>query len=730
MRYIDRPMKQLVQHPKEGTIVVMDVPSPALRPGTILVRNAASVISPGTERNSVAAVRDSYLKTARSRPDLVRRVLDSVRREGVLTAYRKVQAKLSEPQALGYSCAGIVVGVGSGATDHFRTGDRVACAGYGHASHAEFVCVPANLAALVPDGVPLSDAAFSTLGAIALHGVRQAAPTLGERVAVIGVGLLGLLTVQILRAHGVRVAAFDLNPELVARARALGAETGSTGSTDDQVATALAWTEALGVDAVIVTAASTGDGPMVAAAGMARDRGRVVAVGFVPFGLPREIAYMKELELKISRSYGPGRYDLGFEEKGLDYPPAYVRWTETRNLEAFLVLLAERRVVVEPLVTHRYTLSAAPTAYDELVAKSGGHPLGMVIEYPHEPESFALEATHPVTRSVPVDGRVGVGFIGAGAFARGVLLPAMKSLDVTLRRVATAHGLTAVDAQRRFGFREVGTDPDAVFGDPAVHAVFVATRHDSHADLTVRALAAGKHVFVEKPLALSADELERVAAAATASPGILLVGFNRRFAPMTLAVRDLITGRGPFLATYRINAGTVPKEHWSVDPDLGGGRIVGECCHFIDLLSFLAGDQPIRAIEARCAGRPAGLAQDVAIQIEFEGGSVGQLLYTSQGASTLGKERLEVHAGGASAVLVDFRTCTLSTGRKSRKGGAPGKGHVEELRAFIESARRGGPAPIPLATILGVTQATFDVHRAIAGTLDHPTRPAVVSTLT
>jgi predicted dehydrogenase len=715
MRYIDRPMKQLVQHPKAGTIEVMDVPSPALRPGTILVRNAASVISPGTERNSVAAVRDSYLKTARSRPDLVRRVLDSVRREGVLTAYRKVQAKLSEPQALGYSCAGVVVGVGPGASDHFRTGDRVACAGYGNASHAEVVCVPTNLAALVPDGVPLTDAAFSTLGAIALHGVRQAEPTLGERVAVIGVGLLGLLTVQILRAHGVRVAAFDLNPDLVARARALGAEVGATGSTDDQVATALAWTEAVGVDAVIVTAASTGDGPMVAAAGMARDRARVVAVGFVPFGLPREIAYVKELELRISRSYGPGRYDLGFEEKGLDYPLGYVRWTETRNLEAFLALLAERRVVVDELVTHRYTLDAAPTAYDELVAKGGKLALGMVIEYAEDAAVAAPNDIRRIASAPAAGGRAGVGFVGAGAFARGVLLPAMKSLDVTMQRVATSHGLTAVDAQRRFGFREVGTDPEAVFGDSAVNAVFIATRHDSHADLTVRALAAGKHVFVEKPLALSPDELERVAAAAATSPGILLVGFNRRFAPMTIAIRDMVAGRGPFLATYRVNAGPIPKEHWSLDPELGGGRIVGECCHFIDLLSFLAGDRRIQAVEARCAGRPGGLAQDVAVQVEFEGGSVGQLLYTSQGASTIGKERLEVHAGGASAVLVDFRTCTLSTGRKSRKGGAPGKGHLEELRAFVDAVRRGGPSPIPLATLIGVTRATFDVHRAIAG---------------
>ncbi len=717
-------MKQLVQDPKAGTIVVMTVPAPALRPGTILVRNVASVISPGTERSSVAAVRDSYLKTARNRPDLVRRVVDSIRREGVLTAYRKVQAKLSEPQALGYSCAGIVVDIGPGAGDYFRTGDRVACAGFGHASHAEVVCVPTQLAARVPGGVPLPDAAFATLGAIALHGVRQADAKLGESVAVIGVGLLGLLTVQILRAQGVRVAAFDLDADLVARARTLGAEAGATGSVDDQVAAALAWTEGLGVDAAIVTAASTSDGPMVAAAGMARDRARVVAVGFVPFGLPREIAYVKELELRISRSYGPGRYDPDFEDKGLDYPPGYVRWTETRNLDAFLGLLADRRVVVDGLVTHRYTLDAAPNAYDELLTGGGQHPLGMVIAYPDEAEVPDLLTTRSAARSAPVDGRIGVGFVGAGAFARSVLLPALKRLDVTMQRVATSHGLTAIDAQRKFGFRFVGTDPNEVFGDPAVHAAFIATRHDSHAELTMRALAAGKHVFVEKPLALSRDELDRVAGLAGASSSVLVVGFNRRFAPMTVAIRDWVAGRGPFLATYRVSAGPVAPAHWSLDPEFGGGRIVGECCHFIDVLSFLAGDRRIQTVEARCAGRPTGLAQDVAIQVEFEGGSVGQILYTSQGAPIIGKERLEVHAGGASAVLDDFRTCTLATGRRTRRAGPPGKGHAEELRAFIDAVRHGGGSPVPLAAIVGVTRATFDVHQAIAGTLGPPSSRA------
>jgi predicted dehydrogenase len=711
-------MKQLFQDPKAGTIQVVDIAPPALRPGTLLVRNAFSVVSPGTERSTVSAARSSYVKTARARPDLVRRVLDTVKREGVLAAYRKVQAKLSEPQALGYSSAGTVIAVGPGTGDHFRVGDRVACCGANVASHAEIICVPTNLAARVPDNVSLEDAAFATLGAIALHGVRLAEPQLGGRYAVIGCGILGLFATQLLRAHGTRVAAFDLAEDAVARAKSLGAEVGLAGGTDEQVQAALAWTEGLGVDAVVVTAASTSDAPMLAAAAMSRERGKVVAVGLVPFGLPREIAYAKELELRISRSYGPGRYDAGFEEKGLDYPAGYVRWTETRNLEAFLHAIGEGLVQIGSIVTHRYGLDEAPAAYDMLMSSEGPRPLGVVIRYSDGKPTDELSPAQPAAglrAAGPVTGEIGVGFIGAGAFARGVLLPAFQGRAGTvLRRVVTAHGLTAFDAQRKFGFKEAGTDTHDLFADPSVDVVCITTRHDTHASLVIDALRAGKHVFVEKPLALDDEQLRAVEAAAAASTGVLLVGFNRRFSPFAGTMRDALKGRGPIVATYRVNAGPLPSGHWLNDPAVGGGRVIGEGCHFVDFLAFLTGDAAIDSVEARCAGRPRGPSEDVVIQLAFADGSVGQILYTAKGDPALGKERVEAHAGGASVILDDFRSVEIVSGGKRRKSRSGGKGHVEEIAALVSAVKVGGPSPIPLASLVATTRATFVVRDAIA----------------
>jgi len=704
--------------PRHGSIGIVDLPEPALRPGMILVRNAYSVISPGTERNAIKIGRDSLLATARARPDLVRRVLDTVRREGVVAAYRKVQARRDELRPLGYASAGTVVAVGTGVEGLFHPGDRVACAGAGYASHAEVVSVPASLAARVPPDVGLEAAAFATLGAVALHGVRQARPALGERVAVIGLGVLGLLTVQLLRAAGVRVIAFDLSADLARRARDLGAEASGAGTTDDQVTATLAWTDGVGVDGVVVTAASASDAPMVAAAGMCRERGRVTAVGLVPFGLPREIAYQKELELTIARSYGPGRYDPAFEERGLDYPIEYVRWTETRNLGAFLQLVKEGSVDPLALVTHRFGVEEAPRAYAMLADDAGAHPLGIVLSYPSATsESVAASAPsvttsprRPAASSVPLaKGQpIVVGFIGAGSFARSTLLPILKKRrDVRLRTVVTTQGVTALQAQRRFGFDRIGTDADLVFSDPDVHLVFIATRHDSHADLVARALEAGKHVFVEKPLAINEEQLARVERAAVTAPGILMVGFNRRYSPHARAIREAFANREPLMMTYRVNAGPLPAGHWLNDPEVGGGRIIGEACHFIDLMSYLTGDAGIVSVEGHDRGVANRSPEDVCATLSFADRSFGQLLYTARGSSGLPKERLEVHGGGATAVLDDFRSATIHIGKRTIQIRGAGKGHAEELGDLLHVTTCGGRAPQSLRVLASVMRGTF-----------------------
>lgn len=706
-------MRQVYQDAKRAVVEVIEVPEPALGAMQVRVRNRCSAVSPGTERSTVAAAKDSYFKTARKRPDLVRQVMDVVRREGVMAAYRKVQTKLGEPKALGYSSAGVVEAVGPGAEGLFQVGDRVACAGQGHASHAEVVAVPVALCAKIPDGVGFDEASFTTIGAIALHGVRQADPTLGERVAVIGLGLVGQLTVQILRANGCRVAAYDLDADSVARARGFGAEVAAAGKGDDQVLSALAWTEGVGVDAVIVTAGANDESIMLAAAGMARERGRVVVVGAVPFGMPREIAYMKELDLRISRSYGPGRYDPDFEEKGVDWPIGYVRWTETRNLEAFLALLGGGQVKVSPMITHRFPIGDASKAYDELMGKS--RPVGMVIDYPAPTGGGKPRAAVAPVAPAPVRGTVGVAFVGAGNFARGTLIPALKGGDgVLMRRVCTAHGLSAVDAAKKFGFATHGTDFDEVLADPSVNLVVIATRHDAHADLAARALASGRHVFVEKPLALDEASLAKVVAAAEKGPGALMVGFNRRFAPMSVAARDAVAGLGPVMVDIRVNAGALKAGHWANDPAVGGGRMIGEGCHFVDLASFLVGDAPIASISARSVGRARLMPEDFAVQIGFEDGSVAQIAYLSRGHAGLGKERVEVHAGGVSAVIDDFREAKVFRGGEPQVITSGAKGHQAEMVALIAALRAGRPSPTPLAVLDRVTRATFEVHRALS----------------
>jgi polar amino acid transport system substrate-binding protein len=674
----------------------------------VLVRTSYSVISIGTERMQIEFGRKSLLGKARSRPDQVRQVLDAVKREGVMSAYQKVRSRLKSLSSLGYSASGVVEAVGEGVTD-LRVGERVACAGARYANHAERIWVPANLVVPVPDGVPLESAAFTTLGAIALQGVRQADVRLGERVVVIGLGLLGQLTIQLLRASGVEPIGVDVDPARVALAERLGAV--GVLRRDDVVGRVQVATAGIGADAVIITAATSSEDPIRLAGELARDRGRVVVVGAVPINVPRSPYYEKEVEVRLSRSYGPGRYDPEYEEKGHDYPIGYVRWTERRNMGEFLRLLGTGGVDLAPLITHRFGFEEVVEAYGTLRGGEGAGALGVVLRYPEEAvaEPRRIEVGASGSMGARRTGRVGVGLIGAGNFASGVLVPALKKLGVELAGVATASGLSARNVAEQFGFRYLAASADEVLADPEVEAVVIATRHDEHARLAAEALRAGKAVFVEKPLALdegSLDEVLRVAA----TGGPLLVGFNRRFAPATEFVRSkLARVAGARVVHIRANAGFIPADSWVHDPAIGGGRLIGEGCHFIDLALYLVGSPAVEAVATGLGGEDpaAALGDNVQVTLRCADGSLATILYTAKGDMRSGKERVEVFAGGSTAIIDDFRAAEFwSAGRRERWKGVQDKGHAAELKAFVEGVR-GGVSPISLAELENSSRATL-----------------------
>ena len=712
-------MKQVVQNRKSGELVVVDVPPPALQPGCVLVRNAFSLISAGTERSSVVLGGKSLLGKAYSRPDLVRKVIETAQREGVSGTYRRVMATLDNSNALGYSCAGVILEVGSG-VEGLVPGDRVACAGAGHANHAEVVCVPRNLCAPIPHRVDVTAAAFTTLGAIAMHGVRRAQVTLGERVVVIGLGLVGQLTAQISKASGCRVLGVDIASNRVDMGLGLGLDRGCGGEPDQVREAAVSFTGGAGADAVIITAAG-GDGLVELAGEISRDRGRVVVVGAVPMNVPRNPFYDKELTLTVSRSYGPGRYDPQYEEKGVDYPIGYVRWTERRNMEAFLHLVAEGRVAVGPMITHRYPVESAVDAF-ELITTNDPDAMGVVLTYPNTgtPELRRLEVTRP--KRTKRDS-LGLGLIGAGGFARGTLLPILTSLrNVQPVGVATGTGTAARDTARQFEFSFCTTDYREILGDDSIHAVVIATRHNLHAPIAIDALRAGKAVFVEKPLALTDEELAEVVSVVEETGGQLMVGFNRRFSPMVRELSDFMRSTPePLIINYRVNAGPIAPGHWIRDPEVGGGRITGEVCHFVDTLSGLAQSAPTQ-VSARRVGVPHASVphdEDLCIQMALADGSVATIVYACTGDASFPKERIEVFGGGAVGVIDDFRTLSLSRdGRsKTRRSRQQDKGHREELTRFIEASRGNADLASLFQESVLTTRATLKIASSLdAGT--------------
>lgn len=703
-------MRQIVQHMQSGLTEIIHAPTPVAARNSLLIRTTCSLISAGTERMLVDFGRASYLDKARQQPEKVKQVLDKVRTDGLLTTVEAVRSKLGQPIPLGYCHVGVVQALGAG-VDGFQVGDRVVSNG----PHADMVVVPKNLCARIPDAVSDDQAAFVVLSSIGLQGIRLAQPTLGESVAVIGAGLIGLMTIQLLVAQGCRVLAVDLDEGKLALARGFGAETCNVGVGEDPIAAGLAFSRGQGIDAVLITASTSSNDPVTQAARMSRKRGRIVLVGVTGLELNRADFYNKELSFQVSCSYGPGRYDPVYEQQGHDYPLPFVRWTEQRNFQAVLDLMASGRLQVEPLISHRFAFEDAPAAYAALT--SDRTVLGMLLDYASDPATrlhTRIQVAQP-----PASPRAGapvVGFIGAGNYGARVLIPAFLAAHARLHTICSSGGVSAVIHGRQSGFEVASTDVQAMLDDPAINVVVIASRHDSHALLVTRALQAGKSVFVEKPLCLTLSELDGIEEALQSRPdpghGVLMVGFNRRFSPHVVKLKSLLdTVHEPKSFVVTVNAGRIPAEHWTQDPEVGGGRLIGEACHFIDLLRFLAG-HPIAAIRATGMGVRAGkaLTRDTfTITLEFEDGSLGTITYLANGSASYPKERIEAFAAGRVLQIDNFR---------SLKGyGWPGFGTMRNWRqdkgqnacvASFLAAWLNGQVPIPQDQILEVARRTIE----------------------
>ena len=712
-------MKQILQSLKTGTTEVAEIPCPAVKRGQLLIRSSHTLVSAGTERMLVEFGQANWLDKARQQPDKVRMVLDKIKTDGLMPTVEAVFNKLDQPLPLGYCNVGTILEAGVG-VNGFAPGDRVVSNG----KHAEVVSVPLNLCARVPDAVPDEEAAFTVLGAIALQGIRLVQPTLGETVVVTGLGLIGLVAVQLLRAHGCRVLGLDFDANKLALAKSFGAEVVDLASGQDPVAEALSFSRGRGVDAVVITASTKSNEPVHQGALMCRKRGRIVLVGVTGLELSRADFYEKELSFQVSCSYGPGRYDPSYEERGNDYPVGFVRWTEQRNLEAVLDMMASGRLDVKPLISHRFALENADEAYS--LVGGAGPSLGILLQYPCaeiQPDVVlrqttvqlggmgrhaAIAMTNGGDSAIHV-AAASLGFVGSGNYATAVLIPAFKAAGARLKTVASSGGVSGLHAGRKFGFEDTTTDTAAVFSDSQVNAVVVTTRHDSHAGFVLQALKAGKHVFVEKPLCLTLGELAQIEAAA--SKPIVMVGFNRRFAPQVQKINELLKGvTGPKSLVMTVNAGAIPAAHWTQDLEVGGGRIIGEACHFIDLLRFLAGS---RIASHQVTEMDSQSGDSVSISLKFEDGSLGVVHYLSNGSKAFPKERLEVFAAG--------RVLQLDNFRKLKGFGWPGfnkmnlwrqdKGQKACAAAFVKAISTGGPAPIPFDQILEVARVSIEVAK-------------------
>ncbi|RKZ09443.1 dehydrogenase [bacterium] len=703
-------MKQLLQDLAKGHTYVVDAPAPEVTRGTLLIDSTLSLVSAGTERMLVGFGKSNLLDKARQQPEKVAMVLQKARTDGIMATVDAVRSKLGQPIALGYSNVGVVAEVGQDTTG-FAVGDRVVSNG----NHADVVRVPGNLCAVIPDGVDDETASFTVVASIGLQGIRLARPTLGEAFVVIGAGLIGLLTVQMLRAHGCRVLAVDLDEKKLELARGFGAETCNPVQGEDPVEAGMTFSRGLGVDGVIITASTKSSDPVTQAARMSRKRGRIVLVGVTGLNLDRADFYAKELTFQVSCSYGPGRYDAAYEEGGQDYPVGYVRWTEQRNFTAVLDMMADGSLVTAPLVSHRFAIDDAAQAYETLTTDSDV--LGMLLQYTDDPaDRHARQVSLNPDASFD-SGKPVVAFIGAGNYASRVLIPAFKGAGAQLHTLVTSGGTSGVTHGQKAGFACASTDVDAMLNDADINTVAIATRHDSHAPLVVKALDAGKHVFVEKPLAITGDELAEVEAAyerahAGASGPHLLVGFNRRFSPLVDRMMSLMAGvPGPKSFIMTMNAGERPADHWTQDPAVGGGRIIGEACHYIDLMRYLTGSE-IVSVQARRMGHSPGVAitEDKAVMVlGFADGSFGSINYLANGHAGFPKERVEVFTAGRILQLDNFRALKGYgwSGFKGMKLRKQDKGQGACPAAFLKAIAEGGPSPITAAEIFEVARVTL-----------------------
>jgi len=712
-------MKQILQNLKTGVTDVVEVPCPQTMSGQLLIRTSCSLVSAGTERMLVDFGKANPLEKARQQPDKVLMVLDKVKTDGLMPTLDAVRNKLEQPLPLGYCNVGVVLAVGQG-VEGFAVGDRVASNG----KHAEVVSVPVNLCAHIPDVVSDEAAAFMVVGAIALQGIRLVQPTLGEAVVVTGLGLIGQLVVQLLRANGCRVLGIDLDPAKLAIARSFGAEVVNLGAGEDPVLAAERFSRGRGVDAVLVTAATKSSQPMHQAALMCRKRGRIVLVGVAGLELSRDDFFKKELTFQVSASYGPGRYDPAYEEQGQDYPVGFVRWTEQRNFEAVLDMMADGRLAVPSLISHRFTLEQIEAAY---AVVGGSEPsMGILLEYPSRAEKsdavmrLSTVFLNPPPRILSQEARgekaPTIAFIGSGNYATGVLIPAFKEAGAHLASVASSAGISGVHAGKKYGFDETTTDTSKLFTDPIVDALVIGTRHNSHARWVLQALAAGKSVFVEKPLCLTLAELDDIEAAYAqlakeAKAPLVMVGFNRRFAPQVQKIKSLLAGvSGPKSFIMTVNAGAIPAEHWTQDKEVGGGRIIGEACHFIDVLRFLADSSVVS--HTRTAMDSTN-SDTVTLQLSFADGSIGSVHYFANGCKAFPKERLEVFAGGRVLQLDNFRKLSgyAWPGFKSMNLWRQDKGQKHCAAAFVNALKSGGLAPIPFAEIVEVSRLSIELAK-------------------